>query len=240
MYTFDYKDEPHQDLEDCNSAVPDQMTRKFHEERPNSPPTAADGPDESMDDQQERQPTLFSSVRVYAIAEKYAIPALKELARHRFCNWADENWSCDEFSAVAREIFESTPSHDRGLRDIVVRLVAKHMNALVQQNSVRQLVEDAGNLGWGVICQLHETHSKEQSRFKSRIEALEAENTGLEEQVKESRRSLKWRIDSMDMTLSKVNSLAECRNCKKGFNVDIEGTSFGGQLVRCKSCRCRH
>ena len=248
MYTFDYKDEQHQDPDECNSVSPNQTTEKVLEERPNSPmpvavPVAvpvADDPDDSLRGRGERRPTLFSSVRVYAIAEKYTIPALKELAKQRFCNWAEHNWSCPDFHTVAREIFESTPSHDRGLRGVVIGLVAKHMHALVQDDNVRQLVEDAGDLGWNVICQLLQTHSEEQSCSDPQIEVLEAEIADLKQQLQECKLSLVYKTEDMDLITSKVNSLAECRNCKKGFNVEIESNLYRGYLVRCQSCRCKH
>jgi hypothetical protein len=39
----------------------------------------------------ENQSILFSSVRIYALADKYNISLLKELARQKFCSWAENN-----------------------------------------------------------------------------------------------------------------------------------------------------
>lgn len=244
MYTFDYKDEQHQDPEECNSLSRDQAMKIVLEERPNTPMPVpvpvADDPDNSLSGREEHQPTLFSSVRVYAIAEKYTIPALKELARCRFCDWADHNWSCADFHNVAREIFDSTPSHDRGLRGVVVRIVAKHVYALVEDDNVRQLVEDTGDLGWNVIRQLLKIHSEEKSQLRSQIEILEAENALLKERLNGAKLSLSWKTEDMDLIISKVNGVAECRNCRKGFNVEIDSNMYGARTVRCQSCRCKH
>jgi hypothetical protein len=78
VYTFDYKDEQYQDLEfDGYSSVPPEEM----------------GENENMSDHNEDQPALVSSVRLYAMADKYGIPSLKELAKERFCNWAETNWT---------------------------------------------------------------------------------------------------------------------------------------------------
>lgn len=245
MYTFDYKDEQYRDPEPdgCNSTAPDEMSETISAERQTSPASAADAPEDSMSDCEEDtvgNPTLFSSVRVYAIADKYGIPQLKELARQRFSNWAENNWACDDFSAIAREVFETTPAKDRGLRDVVIRLVAMHAADFIQQEHSRQLIEDIGDLGLRVLCQVLKTHSEERLGLKTRVEALEAETVELNTQIKDCERDLMRKSDEMNVVMSKINSLVECRHCKKELNVDVEASMFGGPIVRCKKCRTRH
>ena len=55
-------------------------------------------------------------VREYAIAEEYD---LKALAKPRFSAWLKSNWNRPEFYSVANGVYDSTPSNDRGLRDLV-------------------------------------------------------------------------------------------------------------------------
>jgi hypothetical protein len=119
-----------------------------------------DTQEDSTSTRGEDQPTLFSSVRVYALADKYDISPLKELARQKFCSWAENNWTCEDFSAIAREVFESTPKNDRGLRDVIIQLVAKHADIFIQKDGLRQLIEDIGDLELSVLCQLFKTHSE--------------------------------------------------------------------------------
>lgn len=185
----------------------------------------------------EDHPAHFSSVRVYALADKYDISPLKELARQKFCNWAENNWACEDFSTVAREVFESTPKDDRGLRDIIIQLVAKHADIFIQNDGLRQLIEDIGDLGLGVLCQLFETHSETESALTSRIEDLENENAVLNRQLKDVELGLKRKSKDIDSTISKINNLVDCQRCKNGFNVSVEAYMFGGLTIRCKGCQ---
>jgi len=193
MYTFDYKDEQHPDHESngCFSVSSEETMEN------------AIGENQGTSNHGENQPALFSSVRVYAIAEKYGILHLKELARERFCNWAEDSWAHEDFSDIIREIFESTPKHDRGLRDVVIRIVAMHADILIQKDQFRHLIEDFGDLGLGVLCQLSKTNSEEKSAFESRIKNLEAKIAVLTEQ------------------------LTRCRYQSKNMNFFVQNQRFG-------------
>jgi hypothetical protein len=239
MYTFDYKDEEYGDSE---STVPstgsnDGTAETMDDERQIPPEAVADAQEDSASTRGEDHPAHFSSVRVYALADKYDISPLKELARQKFCNWAENNWACEDFSAVAREVFESTPKDDRGLRDIIIQLVAKHADIFIQKDGLRQLIEDIGDLGLGVLCQLFETHSETESALTSRIEDLENENAVLNRQLKDVELGLKRKSKDIDSTISKINNLVDCQRCKNGFNVSVEAYMYGGLTIRCKGCQ---
>jgi len=137
-----------------------------------------------------------------------------------------------------KEIFESTPNSDRGLRDIVIRIVAIHADILTQNAEFRRLIEDVGDLGLSVMCQLLITHSEEKSALESRIKELETDNAVLKRQLKEYERGLNRKSEKIDSTISKINSLVECRYCKKGFNIDMESYFLGA--IRYKGCRTMH
>jgi len=239
MYTLDYEDEEYGHSESTVSGTNsnDETAETMDDEHQTPPETVAGTQEDSTSTRGENQPTLFSSVRVYALADKYDIPPLKELARQRFCNWAEDNWACEDFSAIAREVFESTPKDDRGLRDVIIQLVANHADIFIQKDGLRQLIEDIGDLGLGVLCQLLKTHSEEELALTSRIEDLENENTALNRQLKDVELCLKRKSEDIDSTVRKINNLVHCRRCKNGFNVDVEGYMYGGLTIRCKGCQ---
>jgi hypothetical protein len=234
MYTFDYRDEEHRDHRDlclessiCN--IPSRY--ESHEHR-------------NIIHQEKDQPALLSSVRVYAIADKYDIPSLKRLAKERFESWAKKNWAREDFSDIVREIFESTPTSDRGLRDIVIRIVALHADVLTKKDEFRRLIEEDGDLGLSTLCQLLETHSEEKAGLRSRIGQLETNTATLEQQLQQCRRNLNHRVEEIDATIKKLNRLGECRQCGRNANIfmNVE-TSYNGReisVIRCKGCRTRH
>ncbi|OAL38196.1 hypothetical protein AYO20_02648 [Fonsecaea nubica] len=199
MYTFDYEDEKNQSLksDDRSSVSPEEGEEAVEITSVKS---------DIVSDHNENQPALVSSVRVYAIADKYGIPPLKELARQRFCDWAETNWLHEDFCSIAQEIFSSTPHNDRGLRDVVVQIVAMHANDLIQKDEFRSLVEEVGDLGLGILCQVLKQHSEKVLDLDSRIEELEAETEMLKAQVEEREQKLSRQTSETEL----MRPLAAC------------------------------
>lgn len=67
------------------------------------------------------------NVKVYAMADKFDIPELKILAREKFTACA-QGWPLPDFPNVVHEALSSTPESDRGLRDILKRILAAHID----------------------------------------------------------------------------------------------------------------
>src|SRR5207244_1298904 len=92
--------------------------------------------DGSGNDQGRISPMLFN-VRVYSIAEKYGVSALKVRAKEKFELAVSTCWDMDDFPHVIAEIYGSTPSEDRGLRDIVITVAHGHINELLKKDDFR-------------------------------------------------------------------------------------------------------
>lgn len=177
---------------------------------------------------------------MYAIAEKYGIPLLKELAKERFCNWTESNWAHEDFPDIVREAFQSTRDSDQGLRDVVVQIVAKHAKSLTEKAEFRRVIQESGDLGLGTLRQVLTTYSEDMSDLRSRLRELEAETEMLKGQTSRHEQSLRAQANEIKSTISKINNLGECRHCQKEFNVDVEAYLWGSATVRCKGCRTRH
>lgn len=89
-----------------------------------------DGSDYESYDEEEEAPVdeahLLLHTRVYALAEKYDIPALKALARGKFEMAMACNYDSPELPEAIEEVYCSTLDNDRGLRDIVLNLFKCH------------------------------------------------------------------------------------------------------------------
>ncbi|KAI4088817.1 MAG: hypothetical protein LQ344_005794 [Seirophora lacunosa] len=108
---------------------------------------------------------IMNNAAVYALAEKYDIPALKNLAKEKFearCRgfrWADANL------VVALEmVYSSTPETDRGLRDIMARVCLQHIDEssgkVLDAPQLQELMIKEGALGVDVLVRAHaETRS---------------------------------------------------------------------------------
>src|SRR5882762_6112758 len=91
-------------------------------------------------------------VREYAIAEKYDIKDLKAFAQSRFSIWAKSNWDHPEFYSVVNEVYSSTPSNDRGLRDVVESEVKENVISVLNNDRFREmLTTEMGELGVAVL-----------------------------------------------------------------------------------------
>jgi hypothetical protein len=79
-------------------------------------------------------PLMVFTAQVYALADKYDIPALKILATTKFEALATDSWNTTDFPHSIKVMYESTPSDDRGLRDVALRLAAENSHALFEDN----------------------------------------------------------------------------------------------------------
>lgn len=249
MYNLDYKDEQNTDpqpaspetgqhVDDEAGKIIDTITltdeEDVHEPLANIHKYGIPGRGDS-------QPALFSSVRVYAIADKYDIPPLKDLARQRFGDWAETNWDCVEFPAMVKEVFESTPSTDRGLREVVFELVTNHVDVLLKKEYFRSVTEGIGELGLGVLLQLVEKHSEEKLDVLDHIEELETRASLLKVRLLDCERNLAEKSRELATTTSRINELYKCRHCGQSFSIELENSRVGGAaVIRCTSCRTRH
>ena len=69
---------------------------------------------------------LLTHTRVYALAEKYDIPALKALAKSKFEMAMACYYDSPEFADAIEEVYCSTIDNDRGLRDVVIQAFRNH------------------------------------------------------------------------------------------------------------------
>lgn len=69
---------------------------------------------------------LLLHTRVYALAEKFDIPGLKDLAKSKFEMAMACYYDSPDFAEAIEEVYCSTIDSDRGLRDIVLQAFRSH------------------------------------------------------------------------------------------------------------------
>jgi len=93
------------------------------------------------------EPLSFNT-HVYAIADKYDIHELKELAKDKFEGLVKEQWKEDAFPEALRAVYETTPVTDRGLRDIAAQVAYDNITELMSDDSAfGRLLGDVAALG---------------------------------------------------------------------------------------------
>ncbi|GAB7356698.1 hypothetical protein MBLNU459_g7407t1 [Dothideomycetes sp. NU459] len=80
-----------------------------------------------VDDEYETDEShLLTHTRIYALAEKYDIPALKALAKQKYEMAMACFYDSPEFADSIEEVYGSTIDSDRGLRDVVLQAFRSH------------------------------------------------------------------------------------------------------------------
>lgn len=115
LYTLDY---PHRAYSNPSSKdTPSQET---------VPPTLS-----LSSDSEKETNRLVIHARVYALADRFDIPELREVAIAEFKKFAPHRSpESDGFVAAALEVLRSTPVNDSGLRPIIKRICAQHLDSI--------------------------------------------------------------------------------------------------------------
>lgn len=109
----------------------DKAPRTPPKARSGTPPLEADlGSDEEEYEEDyestESESHLLLHTQVYALAEKYDIPTLKQLAKRKFEMSVACYYDAPELADAIEFVYTSTIDSDRGLRDVVLQLFRNH------------------------------------------------------------------------------------------------------------------
>lgn len=102
--------------------------------------------DEEICEAKQAQLRMLNNVDVYALAEKYNLPGLKELAAKKFRRDACK-CPLKGLAAIARETYTSTPSSDRGMRDLVIQICETHLDQIMEARDLEVVMEENEDFG---------------------------------------------------------------------------------------------
>ncbi|KAL8792015.1 MAG: hypothetical protein Q9195_005356 [Heterodermia aff. obscurata] len=84
---------------------------------------------------------LLANIRIYAMADKYDIPALMNLALKKFKDRV-ESWPQYDYAGIVSTVLESTHCQDNGLRPVISELCVKHMDEILRLRLSDQVAID--------------------------------------------------------------------------------------------------
>ena len=116
-----------------------------------------DGVESACSEAKDKYPNytrLMNNVAVYAIAHKYEVTELKELARVKFSELLFKGCLSGDPVAVVNAVFETTSFSDTGLRNVAIGFCTSQIDNIVDDDSLNGVLKDHGELGLGVIRQL--------------------------------------------------------------------------------------
>ena len=116
-----------------------------------------------------RQAQLMNNVTVYAIADKYGIPELKELAKTKF----KPLLQCTSKTPIfVNAIFETTRSTDPGLREVAIKFCQSHIRTVLDDSHSSYMPKDHAELSLGVMRKLAHEHDAFAARTREQKEDL--------------------------------------------------------------------
>jgi len=89
---------------------------------------------------------------VYAMAEKYEILPLKELAKQKTAEAMERgNWGMEAFVEALDTVWTTTPQSDRGLRDQCIPFFLKHKHIIRSDKIFVEIVRNNGDLAVDIV-----------------------------------------------------------------------------------------
>ncbi|KAF5235630.1 hypothetical protein FANTH_11649 [Fusarium anthophilum] len=108
-------------------------------------------------------PMMFHA-EVYQIGDKYGIDPLKKQAVNKFERVINEAEVTAEFASNLAStitiVYNTTPSGDRDLRDIVVQSSCTHFKYLISETSFKEVLEMNGDFSADLVSLIHENWEK--------------------------------------------------------------------------------
>lgn len=95
--------------------------------------------------------TLQLHAQVYAMADRFGIEDLKQLVQEQFQILQLTDYAEDDFAAVIRDVYISTPDSNRGLRDLVVKQSAACYYQVSAKPELFKMMAETGIFGVDLV-----------------------------------------------------------------------------------------
>lgn len=130
-----------------------------------------EAPPDSIDKSQELvQRHLHKDLLVYALADKYGVTDLKEKAARHFDEMLGHGELSLDIFDIVREVYSTTQSHDRGLRDIVI---AKVHSEIQHWTGEMVFMETLASEGEFCADLLHYTVKQDMKHYEAALATIE-------------------------------------------------------------------
>ncbi|KAL8785822.1 MAG: hypothetical protein Q9213_003129 [Squamulea squamosa] len=175
---------------------------------------------------------LNNNVLVYAIADKYDIDLLKELAQTKFEIRVADKWAVSDVLKVLPNVYTTTPTTDRGLRKPMLDVCLRYMEQLMCDMNFRLLLQEDAGLCFDVLSEVQKQNN-EREPYNVAIEAREARFQRIKDWVQTQERAFK------ELISHKIT----CRNCMRPLELTVTNgatTDWRGPFtIKCKACKSK-
>lgn len=252
LYTLDYSDErlPNDAVETviADPALPPHLRYKTQTTIGGEARSMGTSP--KIEEEYLYDPKRLNNVLVYAIADKYDIRELKELAKRKFHALVKDEWSNLEFEAVRDAVFGSTPSQDMGLRDIMCQFCIHHFQDIIKNVRLRSIVLGNEELAHALLesamlekvkdmqtvdgalakqMSLRDELLVTQREHRLTLDQKKKGEALLQKELAKAKAETQMAVNQKNYLLARLNAIAdtvngwdECRNCDDDFGSWIE------------------
>lgn len=188
---------------------------------------------------------MLNNVDVYAIAEKYDLPELKALAIEKFRQDA-HTWPLKDLAAIGHEVYESTSSSDRGLRDVVTWICEGHIDYFMEDEKLGKVFEGFGFDVFKVAMEKYRNSLNviadlnfEIAARKLDVSNLSKENAELRGKTESATYKLNITQTQIDRATNQIMSGSPCQMCGNAMDgkLQLKGAIESLKLIlSCEHC----
>jgi hypothetical protein len=91
-----------------------------------------------------------SHMHVYALADMLDVPDLKLAAMKKLQSQLEKNWVAESFSEIVKEVYSTTNTRDKEIRDLVISSALAHLVELCQVEGFKEVLNEFGEFS-GVL-----------------------------------------------------------------------------------------
>jgi hypothetical protein len=95
--------------------------------------------------------SLVTNAKMYIIADKNEIEALKKLASTKYKQVVPKCWNDLAFAESARLIYENTTESDRTVKDIIIQAASDNIKALLDRDEFTEVLNSYGELATSIL-----------------------------------------------------------------------------------------
>lgn len=132
------------------------------------------------EEEQLRHAKMMNNVVVYAIAQKYHIGELKELATAKLRELLWLEAPSHGLPDIIDAIFETTASTDPGLRKVAVEFCTHYSTEIVADDYLYSIIKDHGELGLDVLRGVNEKNCQQKGKLKRELAQMMSDASNIE------------------------------------------------------------
>jgi hypothetical protein len=90
-------------------------------------------------------------MHVYALADMLDVPDLKLAAVKKLQSQLEDNWTAASFSGIVKEVYSTTNSRDKKIRDLIIKSALKHHTELCKIEEFKEVLNEFGEFSGGIV-----------------------------------------------------------------------------------------